>query len=161
VIIVVSVLVFIGNVVVSMRRSIPAGDNPWDAPSLEWATQSPPASYVFLPVPVVASRHPLWPAADTRAVATGLRTDIREVLMTTLMDAIPDSRQDSKAPSIWPFIAAIVTGVMFITAIFTAWGIAIGSVLIFPVLVAWAWPRRNEQRKRLSSEIDPLSRAGA
>jgi cytochrome c oxidase subunit I+III len=160
VIIVASVVVFLGNVIVSMRRDRPAGDNPWDAPTLEWATQSPPPSYVFLHIPVVESRHPLWEEHESRPVATGLRTDIREVLLTTVMDAIPDSRQDSKDPSIWPFLAAVVTGVMFISAIFTAWGIAIGSVIMFPVLVAWAWPRRQEQQKRLPSEVDPLARVG-
>jgi cytochrome c oxidase subunit I+III len=160
VVIVASVIVFITNVAVSLKRGAPAGDNPWEASTLEWATQSPPASYVFLHVPVVDSRHPLWEEKETRPVATGLRTDIREVLMTSVMDATPDSRADSKEPSIWPFIAAIVTGIMFITAIFTAWGIVIGAVLMFPVLAAWAWPRRDEQRKRLPPEVDPLARAG-
>jgi cytochrome c oxidase subunit 1 len=76
------------------------------------------------------------------------------------MDAIPDSRQDSKGPSIWPFVAALATGVMFITAIFTAWGLVIGTVLVFPALVAWAWPRRKEQAERLPAEVDPLARVG-
>ena len=38
----------------------PAGPNPWDADSLEWATTSPPPEYNFAAIPVVASRHPLW-----------------------------------------------------------------------------------------------------
>ena len=33
----------------------PAGDNPWDAPTLEWATSSPPPAYNFARIPVVAS----------------------------------------------------------------------------------------------------------
>ena len=61
---------------------------------------------------------------------------------------------------IWPFVAALATGVMFITAIFTAWGIVIGLVLLFPPLVLWGWPRKHEQEKRLAGENDPLAFAG-
>jgi cytochrome c oxidase subunit I+III len=157
VIIVSSVAVFLFNVFYSLHRGVIAGDNPWGAASLEWATQSPPPSYVFLHVPIVESEHPLWTDAAELPVATGLRSDIREVLITSLMDAEPDHRQDSPEPTIWPFLGALATGVMFIVAIFTAWGIVVGAVLVFPAFVLWAWPRKGEQRKRLSAELDPLS----
>ncbi|HET9480815.1 MAG TPA: cytochrome c oxidase subunit I, partial [Candidatus Polarisedimenticolia bacterium] len=42
-----SVLVFLWNVVRSLRRGDPAPDNPWDAPTLEWATPSPPEPWNF------------------------------------------------------------------------------------------------------------------
>ena len=53
------VLLLIYNVVRSMRHGPSAGSNPWDAPTLEWATSSPPPPYNFAVIPVVASRHPL------------------------------------------------------------------------------------------------------
>jgi cytochrome c oxidase subunit 1 len=55
-----AILIFVVNVVVSLRRGEPAGDDPWDAWTLEWATTSPPPSYNFEAIPVVASRRPLW-----------------------------------------------------------------------------------------------------
>jgi cytochrome c oxidase subunit 1 len=157
VIIVSSVALFLFNVFSSLRFGAIAGDNPWGAASLEWATQSPPPSYVFLHTPMVESEHPLWSDAAELPVVTGLRTDIREVLITTLMDAEPDHRQDSPEPTIWPFFGALSTGVMFIVAIFTAWGIVIGSVLVFPSFLYWAWPNKPEQDKRLTPERDPLA----
>ena len=51
---------FFINLVRSRWRGRAAGDDPWDAWTLEWATTSPPASYNFEQVPVVRSRRPLW-----------------------------------------------------------------------------------------------------
>jgi cytochrome c oxidase subunit 1 len=48
------------NLFHSLRRGQAAGDDPWDAWTLEWATTSPPASYNFETLPEVRSRRPLW-----------------------------------------------------------------------------------------------------
>jgi cytochrome c oxidase subunit I+III len=58
-----SVLLFIINVVRSWRGGALAGDNPWNAGTLEWATTSPPENYNFLVIPTVNSRYPLWEPA--------------------------------------------------------------------------------------------------
>jgi cytochrome c oxidase subunit 1 len=55
-----SYLIFVYNVVVSLWKGKPAGDDPWDAWTLEWATTSPPPSYNFETIPTVRSRRPLW-----------------------------------------------------------------------------------------------------
>ncbi|MBF6568650.1 MAG: cytochrome c oxidase subunit I [Candidatus Binataceae bacterium] len=56
-------LVFIWNLFISVQNGAPAGDNPWDAWTLEWATTSPPAVYNFDRVPPVHGRRPLWDLA--------------------------------------------------------------------------------------------------
>ncbi len=56
----VSVLAFAWNVVASLRGGASAGDDPWDAWTLEWATTSPPPPENFAAVPVVTSKRPLW-----------------------------------------------------------------------------------------------------
>jgi cytochrome c oxidase subunit 1 len=55
-----SFAIFAYNLVVSLWKGPPAGDDPWDAWTLEWTTTSPPPSYNFELIPVVASRRPLW-----------------------------------------------------------------------------------------------------
>jgi len=55
-------LVFLWNIFRSLRRGEVAGNNPWDAFTLEWSTTSPPPSENFDSIPVVKSRRPVWDA---------------------------------------------------------------------------------------------------
>ncbi len=55
-----AILVFVVGLVWAYFRGKPAGNDPWDAWTLEWATNSPPAPYNFATIPVVRSRRPLW-----------------------------------------------------------------------------------------------------
>ena len=54
------ILVFLINLLRSYRRGKVAGNDPWDAWTLEWSTSSPPAPYNFAAIPSVQSRRPLW-----------------------------------------------------------------------------------------------------
>jgi len=53
-------LVFVINAVKSLRSGAPAGDDPWDGRTLEWAIPSPPPAYNFAEIPVVRYRDELW-----------------------------------------------------------------------------------------------------
>jgi cytochrome c oxidase subunit 1 len=55
----VSMIVFVVNVGYSWKR-YPAGDNPWDAQTLEWFTTSPPPHHNFYRLPQIRSERPTW-----------------------------------------------------------------------------------------------------
>ena len=146
-----SVALFLANLIRS-RRAAPAGDDPWDAPTLEWATSSPPPPYNFHLLPTVEGRSPLWARRVDTPVVTGLRTDMREILVTTMLDAEPDSRLRLPEPTAWPLLAAIATGITFIALIFTPWGLPIGAVLVTLAFVGWGWPNDREHELQSREE---------
>jgi cytochrome c oxidase subunit 1 len=137
-------LVWLYNIFVSYRGGELAGDNPWGASSLEWATASPPPIYNFDELPTVNSRTPLWTATADTPIVRGVRVDEREVLITRLLDAEPDHLAMFPKPSIWPFAAAMATTGLFIASIFTPWGVVWGAIPLAITLTAWFWPKKKE-----------------
>jgi cytochrome c oxidase subunit 1/cytochrome c oxidase subunit I+III len=57
-------LVILWNIGTALLRGAPAGNNPWDAWTLEWATTSPPPMENFEALPPIHSRRPLWDDAN-------------------------------------------------------------------------------------------------
>jgi cytochrome c oxidase subunit 1 len=136
-----AVLVFLVNVVISLRRGAAAGTDPWSSDTLEWATASPPPPYNFLLLPTVRGRYALWSNGPDAGVIDGLPTDKREVLVTRTVDAELDHRMVLAGPTVCPFFVALGTALTFIGLIFTPWAMPIGLVLTAAPLVAWFWPR--------------------
>jgi len=156
VLIAVSMVVFVVNLVISLRRGQVAGDNPWEASGLEWATSSPPPSYNFLYTPVVTGREPLWEGEGVLPVMGGVGVDQRQALCTTIVEAEPDVRQPSAGPTLWPLLAAVATTGLFIGSIFHEWALVWGAVPLAATLVGWFWPpgptRRQTARAALAEE---------
>jgi cytochrome c oxidase subunit 1 len=56
-----AILVFLLNLALSWAATRPAGPDPWEGHTLEWATSSPPPRHNFDgPLPPVRSPAPLW-----------------------------------------------------------------------------------------------------
>src|SRR5438132_3558737 len=57
-------LILVWNLATSFFRGKVAGDNPWNAWTLEWVTTSPPPHENFVALPPIRSRRPLWDLAN-------------------------------------------------------------------------------------------------
>ena len=144
------IVLFLIDAVRAVRTGPPAGDNPWDAGTLEWATSSPPAGYNFGDVPVVVSRYPLWDPAPAGARVPGAealdtRQPRREMLATTVLDAEPEEIVTLPTHSWWPLLLATAIAVVLVAALVN--GLAIGVLGAGGVVVSlfgWLWSREDE-----------------
>jgi cytochrome c oxidase subunit 1 len=151
-----SMLLFVLNLILNFRGGERAADNPWGAPTLEWATRSPPPAFNFVALPVVTSREPLWTRiSDGPTHVSGLATAVREGLATTVLDAVPDVRYAYPTPSIWPFVAALAVGFWLDWSIFSVQGALWGMIAPAIAFIGWFWPRKKETADHLALEKRP------
>jgi cytochrome c oxidase subunit 1/cytochrome c oxidase subunit I+III len=145
----IGVLIFFWNVLKSLRHGVTAGNNPWDAPTLEWATTSPPPPYNFAVIPTVASRHPLWedrmernPGAIRSETGVGLTlSQGREALGTTPLDATPNVILKMPGDTLVPLgLALAMTVIAAGLALVNWWVVAVGVVFTAATILAWLWP---------------------
>ncbi|MDQ2666725.1 MAG: cytochrome c oxidase subunit I [Gemmatimonadota bacterium] len=136
------VLLFVINVVRSRYAGAPAGDNPWNASTLEWSISSPPPAYNFEVIPVVASRDPLWdaPVADTPGDARIL-DERKETLGTSTLDALPNRRLPMPEDSLVPLLLALAVGLVFVGLLYKSMLFGVGgAVATLICIVLWIWP---------------------
>jgi cytochrome c oxidase subunit I len=146
----IGVLLFLVNVYVSLKRGKPAGDNPWDGPSLEWSTSSPPPVYNFAVIPTVASRYPLWEGRlhqddDRSSTQEGFLLDKgRETMGTTSLDAEPDVILKMPSDAYSPLLLALALAALFIGALLHSWWLLAAALVVITLAsIAWLWPRRS------------------
>lgn len=159
----IGLLIFLVDIAVSLRRGKPAGDNPWDAASLEWSVSSPPPSYNFAVVPVVASRNPLWEDRIEEGAHSSLDEGFlldhgREALGTTSLDARPDIILRMPADSYAPFLLGVSSALLFVAMLLHAWIATAAMVAACGAsIVVWLWP----ERLLIQREPLPVKDAGA
>ena len=151
------VLLFIVNVLKSLRSGAPAPANPWDAPTLEWSVPSPPPPYNFAVIPTVASRHPLWDGRldGDKVVSSkdrGLLLDQgKETVGTTALDAAPDMILEMPEDTFAPLALTAGLAVAFVGLLLKNWTTTIlGGLIVLVALLAWLWPRRQLKEREAS-----------
>ena len=142
------VLLFLVDFIRSLRVGPRAGNNPWDAPTLEWSVTSPPPPYNFAVLPTVGSRYPLWEdrlhGKATSIVDQGpILDDGREAIGTSALDADPVAVLHMPPDSPWPLLLALALTVVFYALLVALWSwTGVGLCLVFICLVGWLSPSR-------------------
>jgi cytochrome c oxidase subunit I len=144
------ILIFLVNIVVSLRRGATAAANPWDAPTLEWAVASPAPVYNFAVIPFIASRHPLWEnrldeGAGRSSLEQGyLLMEGRETIGTTPLDALPDVILKMPDDSYTPFFVGLFSALAFVGLLLHSRDFTVLMALACSLsLMVWLWPRKN------------------
>ncbi len=135
-----SVLVFVVNLVVSLRRGAPAGNDPWDARTLEWSTSSPPPEYNFLDIPVIEARDDWWHRKYTEDEEGRLvRLPAGGADDTHAPVGTGHHHVHLPSPSFYPMVMALGLPILGYAAVFTNPWLAIPGVIVLLFgMYAWA-----------------------
>jgi cytochrome c oxidase subunit I len=120
-----SFLLFLYNLVRSARSGEVAGDNPWRAWTLEWATSSPPPPGNFTSLPPITSERPLWDGEHAGESGDG------EAAVWTPLPPEPEQS------TITPFFVALSLLLVAIGLLSTPVVIALGAGLLLITLAVW------------------------
>jgi cytochrome c oxidase subunit 1 len=133
-----SILVFIYNVIVSLRNGEVAGEDPWDGRTLEWSIPSPPPPYNFAEVPQVHALDDFWHkkyAEDSRGMPVPLPVGAS--------DHVDDGGHEDghgihlPSPSYMPLIAAAGFPLIGFGLIYDAALVAVGAAVLVVGLYLW------------------------
>ncbi|MFA4966150.1 MAG: cytochrome c oxidase subunit I [Thermoleophilia bacterium] len=132
----VAVLVFLFNVVRSLRRGQVAGDNPWGAWTLEWAATSPPPPGNFTWLPVIRSERPLWDLEQAAAAPAAMASASagEAAASASLTYALAPEPERNTAVPFWAALALLVTAIGLLS---TPVVIGLGIALLLIVLAVW------------------------
>jgi cytochrome c oxidase subunit I+III len=141
-------LAVVVNLAVSLRRGALAGNNPFGAPTLEWATTSPPPEYNFAVIPRVSSPYELWdrePSERDHLAGGGPMLDEgHETPASTLVDGDIDEILNMPSSSPWPPVLALALTGVFFMALLSQW-IAAGVFLVAVAVTLVAWHSKEPQ----------------
>lgn len=152
-------LVSLANVWWSWTHGEPAGENPWNASTLEWFVPSPPPPHNFAWIPHVVSRDPLWEGTDERRRSV-LRSGPafehgHDALTTTARTATEIGVVAMPAHSLQPLYVAAATLVMAEGLLWGRWLLAVvGLLLVIAAVTAWMWPKQGSHAESISPPAD-------
>ncbi len=158
------ILLTVVNFVRHLRRGPQAGNNPWEADSLEWSVTSPPPDAQFARLPVVRDRHPLWDEGwrqermrpeETAAGDEGAREDVaqmdhwptrwRGALVVSVNEGRPLAVVHMPRRSLAPFTMSVGLVTLFAGLIVDYLPVIYGAAAVIAVaLVMWFWPQETE-----------------
>ncbi len=140
-----SMLIFVYNAIKSAKSGEKAGNDPWDAATLEWAIPSPPPEYNFAQLPHVTSMRPLWDAkygshdapADSSLDVTVAGKHVADLDLVTHVNQMSDEPIHMPNPSYWPIVTAAGPTIMA-TGVLLGWWLIVAGALV-TVFGAFKW----------------------
>jgi cytochrome c oxidase subunit 1 len=112
----ISVLLFVINLMTSLRYGEIASDDPWDGATLEWSIPSPPPIYNFARIPTVHSRDAWWGMKHPERMhldpdvvnpqVGGAHATATETGHVAVQTAAAPTVIHFPSPSYWPFLCA-------------------------------------------------------
>jgi cytochrome c oxidase subunit 1/cytochrome c oxidase subunit I+III len=139
----VGIAVSLWNFLASLRNGAHAGRNPWNADSLEWDAESPPAVYGTERIPTTATRHPLWDDHDEHEDPDDDRTlDYARITPAlSALDGVPLSMAKMPDDTMTPLVMTLALGLLFSAVLFKLMWIALAGIVACIVTVGvWLWP---------------------
>lgn len=135
------------DIVLHFRFGSPAGSNPWQADTLEWATETPPQPYNFISLPACPMRHPMWDQPDLQKTIAEGHYALSEIghgrRETWGSDPINGKvREIIHLPgNSWlPFYAALALSIVCICLLIRTYNLAmIASLASLVLLLRWSW----------------------
>ncbi len=145
-IIALSVLIFVVNLVVSHQRGRVAGNDPWDARTIEWSLSSPPPEYNFAEIPEIQARDDFWHTKyveDDDGQLIPLPSGGSDTPAATRTGAAPSHGIHMPSPSFYPLVAALGIVPLGYAAVFHSftWAfalLAVGVLVVAFGVYAWA-----------------------
>ncbi len=159
-------LVFVANVLRSLKRGAPAGEDPWAGETLEWSVSSPPPVFSFRKPPFVTDRSPMWstgapapPPETARAIAAmdAGPAGWRATLSTDPLTAAPQAIQFLPGPTmvpLWASLGLLVAMLGVLSQLYLL--VPLGLVFLAGMLGRWLHPdpERVDMMRR-----DPIAEA--
>ncbi|HEV2592226.1 MAG TPA: cbb3-type cytochrome c oxidase subunit I, partial [Gaiellaceae bacterium] len=130
----VGILVLLGNLWWSYRHGAPAGPDPWQGPTLEWTTSSPPPSYNFAVIPTVRSAYPNWEPAPAYAMLDKGHQQVESQGVDGVIAEVVEMPHESP----WPPLLALALAGVFSMLVLEKFEIAgIMGILALLMLAGW------------------------
>jgi len=136
----------LANLIFSARRGPHAGDNPWQAATLEWIIPSPPPTYSFARPPIVRSRQTVWveppelgedPASRLTRALELRPVGWRGTLTTSVVDAQPQALQALPGHTPLPFITAVLLAITAVAVLIKSAGLAVVAGAFTVGMMGW------------------------
>jgi cytochrome c oxidase subunit 1 len=146
-IIAISVLVFLGNIILSKRKKQNSGGDPWDARTLEWSIASPPPHYNFVQIPKVKHIDDWWYRKYPELLEGNNQNIKKQKIEVEDSSNVDESKIHMPDLSYYPLIIGVGLTIAALGVMYTYALVTIGLIMVFWGSIGWSTEPVNEDSK--------------